>query len=479
MPIIKFKKLNQRGDTILEVLISVAILSLILTTSFTLANRSSQATRQAAERGESSKFAQSEIEKLKYYLSTPNLTSMPSANSYFCLEVDAAGVAAPVTVTSPTTNIDDPAYFNNIDSRCREGANQRYSAFIYRGTAPNNANTYTTYVRWDSVTGRGVDKVDLVHRVYPDTSSIITSINNGSPISFTPPPPPPPVNIDVDIVASADCYAPGDANGGCPEFTAKFNWSDSSSDTKNCIVTRKHSLGQTQDCLNSFPKPVGTTLLNFEVNMLVDKCASSCTPTTDRNLYIQAYTISGQGNFTRLSADPTKSPGLCGPLLGWYTGTDSMWLCATGKVTFVPPEPAIATRTYNFQSCTWTNQFTGDAFDVCQPNGASYYMRRNGIINYTTSSALPGPTMALLRIDYKQWPGTVVPPGYPGYDVWYWIAGSPPYFARLPVGGGTYTGLIPIPSSSSTDFHVEWVNNGLGIPGGDEDLQIDRIRISR
>ena len=94
MPIIKFKKLNQRGDTILEVLISVAILSLILTTSFTLANRSSQATRQAAERGESSKFAQSEIEKLKYYLSTPNLTSMPSANSYFCLEVDAAGVAA-------------------------------------------------------------------------------------------------------------------------------------------------------------------------------------------------------------------------------------------------------------------------------------------------------------------------------------------------------------------------------------------------
>lgn len=171
-------KLNNRGDTILEVLISVAVLSLILTTSFTLANRSSQATRQAGERGEATKFAQSELEKLKYFLSASgNPIGLPAPGTYFC--IDTSGVIpSPLTLPSIT---DLNASNSGIDAKCKHGTESRYATFIHRGPNPNLSNTYTVYVRWDSVTGRGVDKVDLIHRIYPVIASNIASIRIKTP----------------------------------------------------------------------------------------------------------------------------------------------------------------------------------------------------------------------------------------------------------------------------------------------------------
>lgn len=179
----KLTKLNSKGDTILEVLISVAILSLILTSSFALTNRSSIANRQAAERGEASKLGQSELEKLKYYLSSPGITA-PSNNSFFC--VDTSNPVSPTIVLLPMinpTNID--TLYNSIDNRCKKGTDSRYATFIYREPSGSEeaTNTYTTYVRWDSVTGRGTDKINLVHRLYPDISSSLVTINYFRPIA--------------------------------------------------------------------------------------------------------------------------------------------------------------------------------------------------------------------------------------------------------------------------------------------------------
>lgn len=61
----KFLKLNDRGDTIAEVLIAVAIVGFVLAISFRLANRSFQTSRNAQERSEALKLAEEQFERIK------------------------------------------------------------------------------------------------------------------------------------------------------------------------------------------------------------------------------------------------------------------------------------------------------------------------------------------------------------------------------------------------------------------------------
>ena len=56
---------RQRGDTLVEVLIAIAVVSLILGGAYVTTNRSLYATRAAQERGNALKLAESQIEQLK------------------------------------------------------------------------------------------------------------------------------------------------------------------------------------------------------------------------------------------------------------------------------------------------------------------------------------------------------------------------------------------------------------------------------
>lgn len=56
---------NQRGDTIVEVLIAIAIISLTLAGAYTSTNRSANMSRTAQERGEALKWAETQIEQIK------------------------------------------------------------------------------------------------------------------------------------------------------------------------------------------------------------------------------------------------------------------------------------------------------------------------------------------------------------------------------------------------------------------------------
>lgn len=60
-----FGRLNERGDTIVEVLISIAVISLILGGAYVATNRSLQATRDAQEHGDALKLVESQIEQIK------------------------------------------------------------------------------------------------------------------------------------------------------------------------------------------------------------------------------------------------------------------------------------------------------------------------------------------------------------------------------------------------------------------------------
>ncbi len=83
----------QSGDTIVEVLIATAVVGILLTGSFAVANRSSQVIRSAQERTEAQKITTRMLERLKSYavvVSAP----LPTTGA-FCINDTNAIISAP------------------------------------------------------------------------------------------------------------------------------------------------------------------------------------------------------------------------------------------------------------------------------------------------------------------------------------------------------------------------------------------------
>ncbi len=179
MYIMKFLR-SQRGDTILEVLIVVAVLSLILVISFAATNRSAQGNRQAQERSEASKHAQSQIELLKKYISQTATPTLPPIN--FCMKDDGTPIAISDSIP-PNAQLDDFSAIDGtpaLEAACKNvnGGGEYYS-YINRSGA--GSNVFTAHTRWYKVGGNGIDEATMVHRLYPD----LASGNNGGGVTTT------------------------------------------------------------------------------------------------------------------------------------------------------------------------------------------------------------------------------------------------------------------------------------------------------
>lgn len=128
------KQLNTRGDTIVEVMIAIAIVSVVLAGGFASTRNSVNATRTAQEQGEALKLAESQVEQIKASVSagTPDVIGA----SDFCIN---GGV---LTASCLTTN--------GID----------YTTVV---THTAGSNEFVVRVNWDSLTG-GTNNVELDYR---------------------------------------------------------------------------------------------------------------------------------------------------------------------------------------------------------------------------------------------------------------------------------------------------------------------------
>lgn len=82
---------TERGDTIVEVLVCILIISLVLAGAFTATNRSLQAVRDAQERSQASKLAEAQIEFIR--------SVEKPATGIFCFKQDGS-----YTMTDNTTS---------------------------------------------------------------------------------------------------------------------------------------------------------------------------------------------------------------------------------------------------------------------------------------------------------------------------------------------------------------------------------------
>ncbi len=126
---------NSSGDTIVEVLVAMAVVSLVLAGAYVSANRSTKATRTAQERGEALKLAEAQVEQIK--IAVDKGTALPAS---FCFE---GGLQTPSSNPLCTTTNGIP-YTRSITS--------------------NGAGNYVVKVTWDALAG-GINNVELDYRV--------------------------------------------------------------------------------------------------------------------------------------------------------------------------------------------------------------------------------------------------------------------------------------------------------------------------
>jgi prepilin-type N-terminal cleavage/methylation domain-containing protein len=142
---------GQRGDTIVEVLIAIAVISLVLGGAYVTTNRSLQATRSAQERGNALKLAETQMEQIKGLAAT-DPTALFSAPSPFCIrKTDSQPVAAT-----------DAACRVNL-SGDQAGSNEQPS---FRISILRDVNDFTLTETWDDVSGRQSNTLQLRYRVY-------------------------------------------------------------------------------------------------------------------------------------------------------------------------------------------------------------------------------------------------------------------------------------------------------------------------
>ena len=127
---------GQAGDTIVEVLIAAAVIGLVLTGAYSIANKSLKQIQSSQERGEATKVAATAMERLSSAVkqdapANKKLTAnSPLSPNPFCLRPDLT----PVPLT---------------DSSCTVG---RYGVSINRDSDPSNKRFAVT-VSWEGIDG--------------------------------------------------------------------------------------------------------------------------------------------------------------------------------------------------------------------------------------------------------------------------------------------------------------------------------------
>ncbi len=169
---VKPKFLNSRGDTIVEVLVVLAVLGLAIAIAYATANRSLLNARQALENSTGTQIAQAQMEDVvsmgcasgNPYCPDPSLPASPNHLLFqpgsHCIDTSTT----PYTVrTNPT-----PTVFSSggYDTACITGRVPYYVSITYRDTA-TQPHTFVVVVTWADALGQGNDTVTMNYRLEP------------------------------------------------------------------------------------------------------------------------------------------------------------------------------------------------------------------------------------------------------------------------------------------------------------------------
>ena len=152
LPFFARKPLDQRGDTIVEVLISIAVVSLVLGGAYVTTNKSLMSERASEEQSNAVKLTESQFELIKGLVSTDTGTAtLNGAPQIFCVSsattVAASTSAACKLDSTGTATTVEPVYNVKIEKQ--------------------NNNVFSITTEWNSIQQTGKDQVQMFYRIYP------------------------------------------------------------------------------------------------------------------------------------------------------------------------------------------------------------------------------------------------------------------------------------------------------------------------
>lgn len=151
---------NQRGDTIVEVLIAIAIIGAVLGAAYVATNNNAQINRATQERLYATKIAESQLEYIKTMASiAEKQTELFNASSDFCvtsgLALSNAGNASCRLNSAQNPTTEQPYFDIVVQPGAPIGSPPAYSGEMF-----------TVTVSWDSILNEGKDQVVYQYGVY-------------------------------------------------------------------------------------------------------------------------------------------------------------------------------------------------------------------------------------------------------------------------------------------------------------------------
>ncbi|MDB5170701.1 MAG: hypothetical protein JWO35_395 [Candidatus Saccharibacteria bacterium] len=167
---------DQRGDTIVEVMIVLAVLGTAISISYATANKSLMATRAAQENSQATALLQSQVELLRSMAPTSTADKPADQNIFdlsrpnrFCVILTTHTPPAPATLAVATATpgvAGDPCKNGIYDIVIAYYQNGFPDALPDGGTPDTSKDTFILKATWDNVAGEGKDSSTMTYRVH-------------------------------------------------------------------------------------------------------------------------------------------------------------------------------------------------------------------------------------------------------------------------------------------------------------------------
>jgi Tfp pilus assembly protein PilV len=157
------KRHFQRGDTIVEVLIAIAVVTSVLAGAFAVSQKSALAVRNSQEKSEMLHLLNGQVEMVRAAATISDENAGIFNGGYFCMN-PTSGLRENA---GGSVNVDNPSTFaascKNLTSDGTQTSTGLYNMVINYDTS---SETFTAYGRWDSLNGQQ-GSMQLSYRVYP------------------------------------------------------------------------------------------------------------------------------------------------------------------------------------------------------------------------------------------------------------------------------------------------------------------------
>ncbi len=151
-PSSRLERQKQRGDTIVEVLISLAIISVVLAAGYALASHSLNSSTRAQQRSEALAYAQGQVEFIK------NACSDPSAPLCTAYKNQAQGFCV-----QPSGAVDSSV---NTDGLCSNYPDKTTTSPYGVGVIYDPlSKVFSVSAAWTSTSGSALDELDLYYKL--------------------------------------------------------------------------------------------------------------------------------------------------------------------------------------------------------------------------------------------------------------------------------------------------------------------------